>query len=139
MYAIYKKASSAAGTRYEFIEQISLFGCNVGWIPRLLRKVIPPGQPEPFEWHLVISDALSASGRPGQTFMINLKPNNRSNLSLYEIADVWGYSDSDWTPIMLRLRALFIDDDAGAFDAKSFERSDADISDPVFSMMYLVD
>ena len=65
MYAIYEKTSSVVGTRYEFVETASLFGCNVGWIPRLLRKVIPLDQPEPFKWHLKISDALSASGKPG--------------------------------------------------------------------------
>jgi hypothetical protein len=42
------------------------------------------------------------------TLVIDLKPKqNKTNVSFYEVTDVCGVSDSGWTPILLRLRALF--------------------------------
>ena len=73
-----------------------------------------------------------------QTLIIDLKPRNaRRNLSLYEVSDVWGVSYSSWTPIMLHLRGLFIDEDPDCFDTKDFVRRPEEIDEPIFSMMYL--
>jgi hypothetical protein len=41
--------------------------------------------------------------------IIDLKPDTPENVSLYEVEDVWGWSNEEWTPIALRLRPLFVD------------------------------
>lgn len=138
MYALYEKACEGAAYRYRFAEQVSLFGCNSGYIPWLLAKTMEPDASEPLQWHLVVDDALAAVGQKDHALIINLKPNSKEpNLSLYEVMEVFGYSSSGWTPLMLYLRGLFVDNDPSQFDANKFVRASADAEDPVFSMTYL--
>jgi hypothetical protein len=81
---------------------------------------------------------LAGRRSPDSALIINLKPNSKSsNLSLYEVIEVFGYSDSGWTPVMLYLRGLFVDQDPSKFDEMDFVRSPSEIDDPIFSMMYL--
>jgi len=74
MYAFYNKKIEAERSRFTFSKRISLFGCNVGLIPRLLREYILPDQGEPYPWHLSISKTLLESGYPNLTILIDLKP-----------------------------------------------------------------
>ena len=134
MYALYEKRS---GHRFLFKEQISLFGCNAGYIPKLLKAGLDGSASEPWPWHLNVETAMKKVGHSGETLIINLMPNSKTNLSLYEVVDVWGYSAAGWTPVMLHLRGLFVDADPSRFDQRDFVRSPADIDDPIFSMMYL--
>lgn len=139
MYALYQKENISTGQeKFFFKRQISLFGCNSGWIPWLLSQELGPHETEPLRWHIDVHAALAAANYPNHALLINLKPNaTEPNLSLYEIANVWGFSDCGWTPIMLHLRGLFIDEDARAYDDREFERTAAEIDEPIFSMLYL--
>ena len=38
-----------------------------------------------------------------------MKPRVAGNVSLYRLLDVWGFSYDSWTPLAIRLRALFGD------------------------------
>jgi hypothetical protein len=81
---------------------------------------------------------LRADGHPDSTLIIDLKPRDvEPNLSLYELVRVWGYSADEWTPIMLQLRALFVDDDPSRFDRQKFTRSTSENTEPIFSFLYL--
>ncbi|HRR06658.1 MAG TPA: hypothetical protein P5105_05190, partial [Victivallales bacterium] len=88
MYALYKRTRLATNAnRYEFKEQVSLFGSNNGFIPWLLGLKLPPDQGEPCKWHV---DIVSELGRHpdylDSTLLIDLKPKqNKTNLSLYEV------------------------------------------------------
>jgi hypothetical protein len=135
MYALYSKQPQEKGHRYIFKEEVSLFGCNSGYIPRLLKAGLTKCASEPLPWHVNIEQAMSSVGETGNTLIINLKPN--INLSLYEISDVWGYSSSGWTPVMFYLKGLFVEEDPTAFNGLDFIRMPLDIEDPIFSMMYL--
>lgn len=138
MYALYDKIQNNGSTRYHFLEQISLFGCKNGYVPWLLSKQFSTSSAEPMPWHINIESSLKDVGQDAQTLVIDLKPKNKEkNLSLYEVSNVWGYSASGWTPIMLHLRGLFIDDDPECYNSKEFIRSSSEIDDPIFSMMYL--
>lgn len=138
MYALYDKAWKNGTYCYSFREKTSLFGCNVGNIPRLLRQRLLDDSTEPLRWHVDLERGLMDCGMGNQTFMIDLKPNSKkSNISLYEVANAWGYSGSGWTPIMLHLRGLLIDEDPSIFDIEHFERNPQEIDDPIFSIMYL--
>ena len=136
MYALYNKAQSKGLTRYRFRKQVSLFGCNSGYVPWLLSKQLTSDSSEPVRWRVNIGDSLKNVGQDNQTLIIDLKPKNKY-LSLYEVLNVWGYSASGWTPVLLHLSGLFIDQDRGHYDKKDFIRTPEEVNDPIFSMMYL--
>jgi hypothetical protein len=52
--------------------------------------------------------------------------------------DVWGYSASGWSPIMLRLNGLYVDEDPSVVDRNSFVRKDHEIDGPIYEFLYLV-
>jgi hypothetical protein len=139
MYALYRKTPDGSdGHRYQFVEKTSLFGCHSGWIPELLKHSLASTANEPIKWHVSVENGLRGAEYPGCTLIIDLKPKNAgTNLSLYEVVEVWGHSSQGWTPIMLHLTGLFIDEDPNAFNRNDFTRHAADIDDPIFSMMYL--
>ena len=138
MYALYDKTWNNGSARYRFLKRTSLSGCNSGYVPRLLRQQLTDGSSQPLPWHVNIESSLQAMGQDNQTFIIDLKPNSSEpNLSLYEVSNVWGYSASGWTPILLHLRGLFIDENPERFDRHDFARKPEEIKDPIFSMMYL--
>lgn len=138
MYALYHKKREADGSlSYSFNRKISLFGCRSGWIPKLLMRSTSAQQNEPYTWHLPIESALAEADVANSTFIIDLKPNNKQpNLSLYELRDVWGYSDAGWSPILMRLRGLFVDTDPAKFDRNAFSKSGA-VEPPIYSFLYL--
>lgn len=138
MYALYDKTENKGSSRYCFRDEISLFGCNVGYVPWLLSQQLTADSSESLAWHVNVESGLQRMGQDNQTFIIDLKSNSREpNLSLYEVSNVWGYSDSGWTPIMLHLRGLFIDENPECFDRYDFVLKPAEIDDQIFSMMYL--
>jgi hypothetical protein len=138
VYALYQKHPTGGGHRYQFAERVHLFGCNNGYIPWLLSESLSEAASEPLRWHLCIGDALKAVDQEDSTLIINLKPNAKSpNLSLYEVIEVFGYSASGWTPVMLHLGGLFVDEDPSQFDEMDFGRVPGEVDDPIFSMMYL--
>lgn len=95
---------------------------------------IPAAQGEPFKWRIEIESALAQRDDVnGNALIIDLKAKNTTNVSLYEIAQAWGYSAA----IMLHLRGLFVDHDRSGIDDKQFTRQTDEIVDPVFSMTYL--
>jgi hypothetical protein len=74
----------------------------------------------------------------GSTLVIDLKPKqHENNLSLYEVLDVWGFSDAGWTPIMLRLSGLFVDVDPKAVDRNDFSVQDENRDEPIYEFLYL--
>jgi len=134
MYALYEKIPQGDGLQYKFKNEVSLFGCNLGYIPLLLKKQLGQAESEPFPWHVNIERGLNSQ----QALIINLKPNSSEpNLSLYELIDVWGYSSSGWTPVFFYLKGLFVDENSDNFNDKDFTRSPLEVEDPIFSMMYL--
>ncbi len=144
MYALYRRTRIGnAATRYERDKKepnISLFGCNNGFIPWLLRLKVPSNQNEPYCWHVdVLAELNALPDYSCGTLIIDLKPKqNKTNVSLYEVMDVWGWSEHDWTPILLRLDGLFVDESPEKIDRENFVRDDADIDGPIYEFLYLV-
>ncbi len=138
MYMRYLKSRHDGKDQYSFNEKISLFGCHNGFIPWLLLKQTAPSQEEAYQWYVNIANALNATEYCGSTLLIDLKPKQRkSNLSLYEVEDVWGYSDSGWTPILLRMSGLFIDADPATVDRNEFCIRDCEKIGPIYEFLYL--
>ena len=140
MYARYVKSRlSSSDTRYQFAEQVSLFGRNNGFIPWLLQLQIPTSQSEPYLWQLDVQKVLSGTKEyKGSTLVIDLKPKqHKTNVSLYEVMDVWGYSSSSWTPVLLHLNGLFVDADPASVNRNDFTISDSEIDGPIYEVLYL--
>jgi hypothetical protein len=138
MYARYLKNQRDGFSSYRFVEECSLFGCNIGYIPKLLRKQTPVSQTEPYKWHILIEPALNAIECQGSTLVIDLKPKQKkTNLSLYEILDIWGYSDSGWTPILLHLSGLFVDKDPAPINRNEFTIPDLERDEPIYEFLHL--
>lgn len=74
MYSIYEKDGGAYVLRDR---KVSMFGCNQGWIPKLLhRQGIPAAGADAVEWHVDVGAALGDADRKNGAFIINLKSNN---------------------------------------------------------------
>ena len=50
---------------------------------------------------------------------------------------VWGYSDSGWSPILLRLSGLFVDADPTTVNRNNFNIADSDREEPIHEILYL--
>jgi hypothetical protein len=140
MYARYRKDRvSGHSTHYQFSEQVSLFGCNSGFIPWLLQLQTPVHQEEPYLWHLEVEKALAnTDDYKNATLIIDLKPKQqKTNVSLYEVFDVWGYSSSGWTPILLHLGGLFVDADPLQVNRNDFTIADDAVDRPIYEILYL--
>ena len=138
VYALYKKNRQKDQTRYQFSQKVPLFGCDEGFIPRLLGKQIPDAQKEPYLWHLQIENALAKAEYPNSTLVIDPKPKQKkTNLSLYEVLEVWGYSAAGWTPVLLHLSRLFVDEDPQKFDRNDFWIRDDKRDEPIYAVLYL--
>ncbi len=142
MYMRYKKSRRGSQSRYQFVEQVSLFGRHVGFIHWLLERQTSTSQKEPYLWHLPIESALNnaeyeGTKYQGSTLVIELKPKQQKTLELYEMLDVWGYSYSGWTPILLHLSGLFVDADPKKVDRNDFSIRDDEKDDPIYEVLYL--
>lgn len=141
MYARYKKQRlNGCEDHFSFVEGVCFFGYKDGYIPWLLSPKIPASQGEPYPWHVSVTSDLNEREEQyrGSTLVIDLKPKQKKdNLSLYEVLDVWGYSDAGWTPIMLRLSGLFVDVDPTKFNRNDFSVKDEARQEPIYEFLYL--
>lgn len=148
MFALYSKKTEEGRLKLKLEEEISLFGCRVGYIPKLLGKVIPAGQEEPFKWHLPIQHMLAERvlERASEecqglkpAIIIDIKPRNKKEkyVTLCELLDVWGYSSSGWTPILMRLRGLLIDADPNKYEKSHLELDAQDNYDIIYTLLHL--
>ena len=138
-YSLYEKflLPDRQQWRYRWLDKAKLFGCNEGKIPWLLEQQMKRTGEAPEKWHLDISDALAKEASPNHALVINLKPREQTLLSLYELLDVWGHSTEDWTPLMFRLRGLYIDENPHPYAENDFIRSYGECDEPIFSMLYV--
>jgi hypothetical protein len=136
VYAIYRTEQTESEGRYIFDRPSHFFGCNSGLPIQLLRRQLSPSSTEPYPWHVNLRDEL---GQAGETFLIDLKPNNQDaagSRSLYEVLDVWGRSDHGWTPAMLRLRGLVIDGGPRIENPRDFQVEFMPEHSNIFSFLY---
>jgi len=138
MYYLYEKRSNDQATKYEKIREVSLFGCNEGLIPAMIRQGLPKEAKEPHLWHIEIEHGLSRIGHKNNAIVIDLKPKQKeTNISLFELLDVWGFSDQGWTPILLRLRGLYVDASPKSLDSASFEPDKKESPISIYEFLYL--
>lgn len=114
-FYLYETASVQDGVAYKQLREIKLGGSS-GPIAGCAR-VRTEGQPG--GWHATERDLIEASKEnpDGHAIVIDLKPREIGKVSLYRVTDVWGFSDEGWTPIALRLSALFIEEEHEDWEA----------------------
>lgn len=82
----------------------------------------------PDRWKATEDDLVVAlGGNPGKhAIVIDLKPRQVGNVSLFRVRNIWGYSHVEWTPIALHLETLFADKQVENATAFKLHFSDAD-------------
>ena len=127
-FILYDVTRTQSGKQYSYIRKVQIAG-KTGPLAAIYCLKNPKGV-NPFPWHAPLADIVQATARaqPNQEILIDLKPNVAKNVSLYRLLDVWGFSYPHWTPLALRMEALFSDlphDDPAKFKA-SFTDQNAD-------------
>ncbi len=120
MFALYKKTQDKNGILYQFDKEICIFGCNVGYIPKMLGSKLQSSDNEPLKWELIVEEELERMGEISKTILIDIKPNSKEYILICELTNVYGYSAHGWTPVLFKLRGLIIDELVGSYEKKSF-------------------
>lgn len=105
MFYLYQANETPGGRVFKRIEQVSLAGSKRGIIVKFLRLTFPDSGDELRGWHLNVTAAIGTLQLPGNTLVIDVKPSSQK-AHLQEILNIWGWSEEEWTPILLELRAL---------------------------------
>src|SRR5713101_1139811 len=113
MYATFKKEIGQGRTKFRAGEKVSLFGCDKGWLHWLVQEMMPPGQNEPYAWHLRMDDALALPAVQKEfpkvnAIIVDIKPTSKDEFFVCELLDVYGYSSDGWTPLLWRMLLLEI-------------------------------
>lgn len=108
-FVLYDVTPTTNGKRYTLVRTIPIAGKTAGPLAAI-HDSKNATRKTPFPWHAPVTEILRTIGaKPTQEILIDLKPNVSKNVSLYRLLDVWGFSYAEWTPLALRLEALFSD------------------------------
>ncbi|HEY4291248.1 MAG TPA: hypothetical protein VGN00_29305 [Puia sp.] len=131
MYHWHKRQIDNGQIRLTCEDTVSLAGCNKGVIPDELSKILSPSDNPPIGWTLPIADKWN---KEGWSLIIDIKPKG-NEVFLCELDRVYGYSYEEWSPIMLRLKLLYIEESKDDIDKNDFlYPKDPEI---IYTMLYL--
>ena len=97
-------------------QTVHLMGSVRGLIVAYLREIFSEGlqtrRGELGQWRIYVpelmetlkqKDLIRPEGRPleGNTLVMDLAPNDKNEIGLFEIQQIWGFTKYSWTPIML--------------------------------------
>ena len=116
MYYWHKRTNENDQIRLTREDTASLAGCNVGVIPDELSKILRSSDNPPIGWVLPIADKWN---KEGWSLIIDIKP-KANEVFLCELDRVYGYSFDGWSPIMLRLKLLYVDETKDDIDKDNF-------------------
>jgi len=108
-FMLYHISGESGREQYRFARGVRLAGRS-GPLA-LLSRSLNPDKRIPFMWHASAKKIIQVlKGSPTeQAIVFDVKPRSMGKVSLYRLLDVWGVSYANWTPLALRLRALFAD------------------------------
>ena len=141
-YFRYNRTDKNGNWRFALQEKDHLYGCRVGIVANALKALLEQdqvGKQEPWGWHINVSKEVQKLNCTGDVFVIDLKPKKRGKkkFSFYELLDVWGYSNKGWTPALLRLRGLLVDDCDPCRDYNCFTIDPKEVKkEPIFTFAY---
>ena len=112
-FYVYKTYIENDQKKYCDKEGVSLAGRNSGIIPKFFFSLCKNigASLEPISWHASSRDLIEIMdlNPENHSIVIDLKPDDKNNISLYELEDIWGFTDDGWTPLLLKLKALLIE------------------------------
>ncbi len=131
MYALYNRVEEGGILKLKYSKRISLAGSRSGLIPNTLESILKEDQNAHFGWHLPISQVYA---KDNQSIIIDITP-RRKTIFLCELTDVFGYSYQEWSPILFRLKGLFVDVPPNSVDKNYFKYP----ANPelIYTMIYL--
>ena len=138
MYYLYNFQKQETTKKFQKDKETHLFGCNKGLIAHILKEKRPCSSSDECKWQITLEDDLPAIGLESKAIVIDLKPYATGNLSLYELVNVFGYSSSGWTPMMLHLKTIFVDEEGHSDQKESFEITE-DMQENVFTFAHVMD
>ncbi len=130
-YYLYKKVEQGNKASFTKCGPTNLAGNRKGIIVKYIEKkfLSDAGKIEltsPFAWEMPLAEAIESLGLNCNSLVVDLKPNDKKVVALYELLALWGYSVWGygpewwgWTPIMLKLRGIVVDDDAEQFSRQN--------------------
>jgi hypothetical protein len=116
MYSWYKRTVINKSLSLSWEEKMSLAGCNKGIIANELKEILKPTDNPSIGWILPIAQKWN---KQNYSVIIDIKPNNKQ-VFLCELDTVFGYTFSEWSPIMLRLKILYNDKTKDEIDKNNF-------------------
>lgn len=155
-FLIYQRSPGPDGLEVvQKLKQVPFGGNRQGLLFRFLKALgrleatpepIPPGPRSPgprvIPWQASVGEILQATGFDPEhhRLIVDLKPGVKDNVSLYEVRHVWGVSYPAWTPLMIELRALFIDVHVPPEEKNRCKQTfllDPEGGEPIFDFVYL--
>jgi hypothetical protein len=121
MFGLYSRTENKSSTLYRFKKQINLFGCNVGFIPKMVSKCRLKKVTSAQTWYVDVHECLNSLGIGNTSLLIDIKPNRTDELFICELINIWGYSYKVWTPVLFQLKELCYDN-VSRKEAKTFLR-----------------
>ncbi|SHK57644.1 hypothetical protein [Alicyclobacillus tolerans] len=137
MYFMYQEETNGLSTTFERRNQVALAGNRSGLIVQYLRQKLSSGSTEPFEWYVHVSDLIRTLSLDGNALVIDVKPNSKELLTLFKIQEIVGLSSNGWTPILLKLQEILVDEDVSRYDRTNFTLNDYQGS-TVYTFLYLM-
>ena len=138
MYLLYRTKEGPKGLDFKKESEISLAGNTSGIVVKYLRTIITPKDTEPFEWEIDTKKAVSALGLSGNALVVDVKPNSKELVMLFELQKIYGVSSNGWTPVMLELKDLIVDEPASKWDKSRFIiPNDSPRRDIAYTFVYL--
>jgi len=139
MYYLYQEDVEDNKIVFKRLERISLAGHINGLIARYLKKTINNSITEPYPWHIESDKLFNTLDLPGNALVIDVKPNSKDKISLFKVKNIWGYSRSGWTPIMLELKTIVHDKNLDGYNRENVEpeKESYEKGDSVFTFLYL--
>lgn len=106
VYYIYERTRVGSEYRFKYKKESHLLGRNVGLMGRFLQAHTPECKGELGAWNIDTRQAVRGLEGANMCFIIDLKPRDRKDFLLYELVKVWGYSEKQWTPLMLKIHPV---------------------------------
>ncbi len=140
MHYIYK-VSELGGMKkqYERVKEVPLFGVKTGIVCDMLRNEIKDNIINGQKWSIDVSESLRKLGNEKSALVIDFKPNAADGkIHLHQLIKIYGFSNSEWTPLLLYFQGLIVDADRNSEKKENFT-VDLDLvkeHDPIFSFTY---
>lgn len=108
-FMLYRARAEGTRTAYEYLRRLQLAGSS-GPLAAHARSQFTGGAIA--SWHaadLELLEQVHDVDPAEYRIVVDLKPHQKENVSLYRLREAWGYSYDLWTPVAFHLETIFVD------------------------------